>query len=435
MKDTTSYSNLRYLCTKIGGRICGSPQADKAVQWTKKVLDGMKLDTVWLQETKVLHWVRGKEECTVKPGQASGFKLQACAIGGSVGTGEKGITGNVVEVYDYDQLKALGKEKVAGKIVFFNHPANPAVTYTFDAYGETAKFRVRGANEAAKYGAIAVIVRSATLAHDNFPHTGVMHYADTLAKLPAMAVSTNSADKLSKLLKNEPNLKVNLKIASSQLPEATSYNVIGEIKGSEFPEEVIVFGGHLDAWDKGQGANDDGTGVVQTIEVLRLFKALNIKPKRTIRVVAFMDEEMDQRGAKTYAEYAIGKSHAPLPSSKFKIPTAENHIAAIEADRGGATPFGFSIDASDEQLKAIQSWRNLLYPYGLYMLDKGGSGVDVGKLKSLGTALIALVTDSQRYFDYHHSDNDTFDKVNQRELQLGSFSIAALVYLIDKYGL
>ena len=435
MPDTTSYNNLRYLCTHIVGRLCGSPKAEEAVQWAKKVLEGMNLDTVFLQETKVKHWIRGNEEVIVKPRKAKGYKLQACAIGGSVSTPANGITSKVIEVYDDDDLKKLGKEKIAGNIIFFNHPANPAVYYTFGAYGEAVKFRASGASEAAKYGAIAVIVRSATLAHDNFPHTGVMHYKDSIPRIPAMCISTNDADKLSRELKKEPSMNIFMRVASSEQPEAISYNVIGEIRGSETPDDHIIFGGHLDSWDIGQGANDDGTGVVQTIEILRLFKALNIKPKRTIRVVVFMDEEMDQRGAKTYAEYALGKSHAMLPNSKFKIPKPEYHIAAIEADRGGTTPFGFSIDASDEQYAKIKSWKDLLSPYGLYMFDKGGSGVDVGKLKPLGTALIALVTDSQRYFDYHHSANDTFDKVNQRELQLGSFSMAALVYLIDKYGL
>jgi carboxypeptidase Q len=436
LSDTTAYRNLEYLCTKIGGRLCGSPQAEKAVQWTKEVLDGMNLDTVFLQECKVRHWVRGEDESVIiNPDRPGKLPLHTCAIGGSIGTGTEGITGKVIEVYDFDELKKLGKKKIEGKIVFFNHPADPTQYYTFNAYGGTARYRVYGATQAAYYGAIGVVVRSATLAHDDYPHTGVMHYADTVVKIPAMAISTNDADKLSRLLKQEPGLELFLRMTNSEQPEAISYNVIGEIRGSEYPEEVIIFGGHLDAWDTGEGANDDGTGVVQTIEVLRLFKTLGIKPKRTIRVIAFMDEEMDQRGAKAYAEYAIGKSHSQLPHSGFNIPKTETHIAAIEADRGGATPFGFSIDGTDEQLQKIKFWKDLFYPYGIYSFEKGGSGVDVGKLKPLGTALVGLVTDSQRYFDYHHSPNDTFDKVNQRELQLGSFSIAALVYLIDNYGL
>jgi carboxypeptidase Q len=406
------------------------------VQWAKKTLEGMNLDSVFLQECKVRHWVRGDvEEVIVNSGKKSEIRLNACAVGGSVGTGPEGIKSKVIEVYDFDELKKLGKDRIEGKIVFFNHPADPAVYYTFEAYGGVARYRVFGATEAAKYGAIAVIVRSATLAHDDYPHTGILHYADSVKQIPAMAISTNDADTLSLELKKEPDLKIFLRMVNSEQLEAISYNVIAEIRGSEYPGEIIVFGGHLDAWDNGQGAHDDGTGVVQTIEVLRLFKKLGVKPKRTIRVIAFMDEEMDQRGAKAYADYAIGRSHSPVPSSKFRVARAETHIAAIEADRGGTTPFGFSIDATDETVNKIQNWKSLLFPYGLYSFEKGGSGVDIRDLKPLGTALIALVTDSQRYFDYHHSPNDTFDKVNQRELQLGSFSIAALVYLIDTYGL
>jgi carboxypeptidase Q len=446
LSDQTAYKNLEYLCTHISGRICGSPQAEEAVKWAKKVLDGMNLDTVFLQECKVRHWVRGNaEEAIINRGKKPEIRLNACAIGGSVETGEKGITANVIEVVDFEELKKLGREKTEGKIVFFNHPPNPAVYYTFEAYGEVAKYRVFGAAEAAKYGAVAVIVRSATLAHDNYPHTGILHYADTLPQLPAMAISTNDADKLSKDLKKNPSLSLFIRVPSTEYPETESHNVIGEIRGSEHPEEVIVFGGHLDAWDKGEGAHDDGAGVVQTIEVLRLFKTLGIKPKRTIRVVAFMDEEMDQRGGKAYAACAkqmldknsVG-NNIQRPDSSIQNPVSTNFerpLAAIEADRGGTTPFGFSIDATDDQVAKIRKWKELLLPYGLYTFEKGGSGVDIRDLKPLGTALIALVTDSQRYFDYHHSANDSFDKINQRELQLGSFSIAALVYLIDYYGL
>jgi len=429
LSNNTAYKNLEYLCTKIGGRICGSPQSEEAVRWAKKTLDGMNLDTVFLQDLRVRHWVRGSQEVViVNPGKKTGFWLNTCAIGGSVGTGAKGITGKVVEVYDFEDLKKMGKEKVGGKIVFFNHPADPTFFYTFNAYGGVVKYRVFGAAEAAKYGAVAVIVRSATLAHDDYPHTGILHYADSVKQIPAMAISTNDADKLSGLLKREPGAELFLQMVNIEQPEVVSYNVIGEIRGTEHPEEIIAFGGHLDAWDNGEGAHDDGAGVVQTIEVLRLFKALGIKPKRTIRVIVFMDEEMDQRGAKAYAVYA--KQMMNTGSVAF-----EHHFAAIEADRGGFTPSGFSIDASDETVNKIQSWKSLLLPYGLYSFEKGGSGVDIGGLKPLGTALFALVTDSQRYFDYHHSPNDTFDKVNQRELQIGSFSIAALVFLIDKYGL
>jgi len=429
LSDTTAYHNLRYLCTAIGGRLCGSPQAEKAVRWSEKLLGEMGLDTVFLQEVKVRHWVRGNiEKLEVNPGTASGFRLHACAIGGSIGTDEKGLTGNVIEVHDFDELKKLGRKNIEGNIVFFNHTPDPVHYNTFEAYSELVQFRVYGVDYASSYGAKAVVVRSATLAHDDFPHTGIIYYADTVKKIPAMAVSFNDAERLSSFLKSNPNADLLMQMACNEQPETTSYNVIGEIRGTMHPEKVIAFGGHLDSWDIGQGASDDGTGVIQTIEVLRLFKKLGLKPNYSLRVVVFMDEEMAQRGAAKYAKFAKQSDSASGIQH-------QKHVAAIEADRGGFTPFGFSIDATDLQVKKVQSWKNLLLPYGLYSFEKGGSGVDIGMLKPLGVPLFALVPDSQRYFDYHHSAQDTFDKVNQRELQLGSFAMAALVFLIDKYGL
>ncbi|HTX89364.1 MAG TPA: M20/M25/M40 family metallo-hydrolase [Bacteroidales bacterium] len=424
LTDTTSYHNLRYLCTRIGGRICGSPEAEQAVSWSKNLLEQMGLDTVYLQKCMVKHWVRGKEETVqVNPGGKESSPLHACALGGSVGTGPDGIKAGVVEIRDFNELPILGRKGIEGRIVFFNHPADPSFYYTFSAYGGAVAYRANGAIQAARYGAVAVLVRSATLAHDHYPHTGNMHYADTVKQIPAAAIGTLDADQLSLQLKKDPALKILIKLSCRMEPEVPSYNVIGEIRGTRFPDEVIAFGGHLDSWDLGQGAHDDGAGVVQTIEVLREFKALNIRPAHTLRVVVFMDEETDQRGAKAYDETAVRDS--------LKI----KHIAAIECDRGGFTPFGFSIDATDQKIKELQSWKQLFLPYGIYMFEKGGSGVDIRGLKSLGTPLIALVPDSQRYFDYHHSAADTFDKVNQRELQLGSATVASLVYLIDKYGL
>jgi len=420
LTDTTSYHNLRNLTGHYARRLAGSSQSINAIKWADQLLKNMGLDTVFLQECNVRHWERGEKETgKVISGKAGNHNLSICALGGSVPTSGKGLTAKVVEVKDYDELKKLGKEKVSGKIVFINHPADPALYNTFAAYGGVAGYRVRGAVQAAYYGAVAMIDRSATTIHDNFPHTGIQHYADTVKKIPALSVSTNDADNLSRWLKTDPDLTVFLKTSCNELPETVSYNVIGETRGTGHPEEIIAFGGHLDCWDICQGAHDDGAGVVQTIDILRLFKSLNLKPRHTIRVIVYLDEEMEQRGAKAYAEAAKGRKH----------------IAAIEADRGGFTPWGFSIDASDEQVKKVQSWKNLLLPYGLFYFEKGGSGVDVHDLKSQGVPLFGLVPDSQRYFDYHHSANDSFDKINVRELQLGTATMAALVYLIDEYGL
>ncbi|MEI7726124.1 MAG: M20/M25/M40 family metallo-hydrolase [Bacteroidota bacterium] len=422
LSNPVAYHQLDYLCNKIGGRLCGSPQAEKAVQWAKHLLDGMGLDTVYLQPVMVTHWERGeKEVAKVISAKAGNHGLHVCAIGGSVATPQGGITANVVEVKNFDQLKNLGREKIEGRIVFFNRAADPAPIYTFEAYGGAVDQRARGAMQAARFGALAVIVRSSTLAHDNDPHTGIQHYADSVKAIPAISVSTNDADSLSKWLKSDPGLKLYVKESCILHPEVKSANMIGEIRGSEFPGEIIAFGGHIDSWDTGQGAHDDGAGVVQTIEVLRLFKALNIRPRHTLRVVVFMDEEYDQRGAKVYAAEAIRKSASGR----------EKHLAAIEADRGGFTPQGFSIEATGEQLTKIVAWKPMLQPYGLWSIEKGGSGVDIRDLKPLDIPLIALVTDSQRYFDYQHASGDTFDKVNVRELQLGAAAMAALVWLID----
>lgn len=423
LSNPVAYHNLDYLCNRIGGRLCGSPQAGKAVEWTKRLLDEMSLDSVYTQPVMVEHWERGaKESGRVISAKSGNHGLNVCAIGGSVPTPEGGITAGAVEVKTLDELKTLGRDKIEGKIVFFNRAADPTPVYTFESYGGAVDQRARGAMHAAWYGAVAVVVRSATPAHDNFPHTGNQHNADSVKAIPAVCISTNEADSLSKWLYNDPGLQISISLSCISHPASLSYNVIGEIRGSVYPGEVILVGGHLDSWDIGQGAHDDGAGIVQCIEVLRLFKSLEIKPAHTIRFVAFMDEEYGQTGAKVYAEI----------SKQRVIEGKEKHIAAIEADRGGATPQGFSIDGSVEELDKIRSFQRLLEPYGIYSFMKGGSGVDIRDLKSQGALLIALVTDSQRYFDYHHSANDTFDKVNVRELELGAAAMTALVWLMDK---
>jgi carboxypeptidase Q len=420
LTDSTSYHNLRNLTSHYSKRLAGSEQSQKSVAWAFQLLKSMGLDSVWMQECKVRHWDRGNKEIgRVISTKAGDHDLSVCALGGSIATGVNGINAKVVEIKDYDDLKKLGREKVKGKIVFINHPADPTLYSSFAAYGGAVGYRASGAVQAAYYGAIAMIDRSSTTRHDNSPHTGIQHYADTVNKIPAISISTNDADNLSRWLKTDPELKLFLKISCRELPEVVSHDVIGEIRGTEHPDEVIAFGGHIDCWDICQGAHDDGAGLVQSIDILRLFRSLSMRPSHTIRVVVFLDEEMEQRGAQAYAEAT----------------KQTKHIAAIEADRGGFTPLGFTIDGTPEQVKKVQSWKNLLLPYGLYYFAKGGSGVDVNFLKPMGVPLLGLMPDSQRYFDYHHSVNDSFDKVNIRELQLGTASMAAIVYLIDEYGL
>ena len=417
-----SYEMLDYLSNKIGGRVTGSSQAAQAVDWTAKTMKEYDFDTVYLQQVKVPHWVRGEKE-TAEILFSKGQKQQVsiCALGGSVATDSKGITANVIEVKSLEELQKIGKENIQGKIVFFNRPMDPTNIYTGKAYGNAVNQRSLGAIEAAKYGAIGVVVRSMTLKKDNFPHTGAMNYNDSIKKIPAIAISTEGADCLSHALENDPRVTFYLKTNCRILPDTISYNVIGEIKGSQHPEEVVLVGGHLDSWDTGKGANDDGTGCVQSIEVLRLFKSLGIKPKRTIRAVMFMNEENGLRGGIKYGELAETNK--------------ENHIAAIESDAGGFSPKGFSIDADTKTIQTIQKWQYLFLPYDILKFYKGSGGADVSQINYKNTAKMELETDSQRYFDYHHAASDTFDKVNKRELELGAATMAALVYLISEYGL
>ncbi|MCE3278586.1 MAG: peptidase family protein [Bacteroidetes bacterium] len=423
LKNGKSYSNLDYLCNKIGGRLSGSPEAQKAVEWTFKAMKEAGADTVFLQECMVPHWVRGQKEVgKVITSNSKGIKeVPVCALGGSIATPAEGLTGKVIEVMGIEGLKKLNKEDVKGKIVFFNEPMDPTFIETFNAYGKAVMQRWAGASAAAEYGAIAVVVRSCTLIQDDNPHTGVMGYKDSIVKIPACAISTNAANWLSNYLKTDKDLKFYLKMNCETLPEEKSYNVVGEVWGSEKKDEYIVVGGHLDSWDTGKGAHDDGAGVVQSIEVLRIFKASGLKPKRTIRAVAFMNEENGGRGGKKYAEMAKLKN--------------EKHTAAIESDAGGFTPRGFSSEGSVQARMKLKSWRPLFEPYGIYSFDGEGGGPDLGPLGEQGVFCMELMPDSQRYFDYHHTAIDTFDAVNQRELEMGGAAMAALVWMISQYGL
>ncbi len=421
LTDVTAYRNLEYLCKKTKGRIDGSAAAARAVEFTRKELINEGADSVWLQKVMVPSWVRGIEKCQINSSKSGSCDLSITALGLSVGTPEKGITSNVIEVHDFEELKSLGKKVIEGKTVFFNRPVDNKLINTFAGYGGAVNQRTQGASEASKYGAVAVIVRSATQALDDFPHTGVTHYDDGINKIPAVAVSTVGAELLSRWLKTDPSLTVHLISTCKNNPDAISYNVIGEIRGSLTPNEIITVGGHLDAWDIAEGAHDDAGGCVQAIEMIRIYKKLGIKPKRTVRAVMFMNEEMSGTGGKAYAEEAVKRG--------------EKHYAALESDRGVMSPRGFSFDADGERLEKLQSLATWFTPFNIRDFDKGGGGSDIGPLKPLGALQIGYIPDIQRYFYYHHSANDTFEHVNIRELQMGSASIASLIYLIDLFDL
>lgn len=415
-----SYEWLEDLTQNIGGRLSGSPEAAKAVIWGEQLMKEVGLDSVWLQPVMVPHWVRGEKEIAYYTTNGIQKNVPICALGFSIATPASGVLAEVIEVKSLEEAKALGT-KMKGKIVFFNRPFDDTLINTFSAYGGCVDQRVAGAAICGEFGAKGVIVRSMTNSVDDYPHTGTMSYGDLPQEkyIPAASISARAANILSDDLKQKPNLKFYFKQICETLPDAPSFNVVGEMRGSETPENIFVVGGHLDSWDLGEGAHDDGSGIVQSLEVAYLFKKNNIKPKNSIRIVFFMNEENGTRGAKKYAELATLNK--------------ENHIGGLESDSGGHTPRGFSIDANTANRTLLQSWKKLLSPYGLHDFKKGGSGADISPLKAENITLVGYKPDSQRYFDYHHTSKDTFDKVNKRELALGSASMASIVYLMDKY--
>lgn len=421
LTQSNTYENLRYLCKKIGGRISGSPQAEKAVLWAKEAMQKAGADTVYLVPCMVPKWVRGAKEQAVATSGKIKQKLNLCALGGSVGTGAKGITAKVIEVKSFDELEKLGADKIKGNIVFYNVSFDATLISTGSAYGKAVKYRWAGPSKAAKLGAVATLVKSMTHANNDVPHTGAMGY-DTLVtqKIPCFALGPQSAQKLSQILTKDKNTSVYLFSDCKTMPDVPSFSVVGEIRGKEIPEEVIVIGGHLDSWDTGEGAHDDGAGVVQSIEMLAAIKATGIKNKRTLRSIAFMNEENGLRGGKSYEEYAEKEKN-------------RKHIAAIESDGGGLVPRTLGIDGGGDTLAYYKKWDRLLAPY-MVNITQGGGGADISPLEKLHTAQMSLNVDSQRYFDYHHTADDVFENVHKRELELGSAAMTTLVYLLDKYG-
>ena len=416
------YNDLHDLCKNIGHRISGSPQAEEAVKWGKEVRDKLGCDRVFLQEVMVPHWVRGEAKGSILTSKGKRMSVEISSLGNAIGTGAKGITAPLLKINHIDDLKRMNPADVKGKIVFYNFKFDQTNVNTFESYGPCVYYRWGAPSEAAKLGAIGVVIRSVSSAFDDKPHTGSISYDKKYPSIPAVAISNLDADRLEKMMEVERNLSFDMTTTCQMLPDVLSYNVIGEIRGSEHPEEIICFGGHLDSWDIGEGAHDDGAGVVQAIEVLRTFKQLGIRPKRTIRAILFMNEENGLRGAKRYAELAEQNN--------------EYHILAIESDAGGATPFGFSMTMEKEKREKVKLWSNLLLPYGLYSFDREGGGADVGPLnRKFKTPVMELMPDSQRYFDMHHSANDVFENVHRRELSLGAIAMTQMVYLVSMYGL
>jgi carboxypeptidase Q len=417
------YNWLEHLCAYAGPRLSGSPAAAAAVEYTRQMLDTLGLDSVWLQPCVVPRWVRGEKEQAriVSSAMIGTQELRVVALGNSIGTGPDGLTAEVVEVQSIEQLQDMEDADVQGKIVFYNRAMDVTLRNTFHAYGRAVDQRGAGPVEAAKKGAVAAIVRSMTTELDDIPHTGATRISPDGFNIPSVAVSTNDAEILSRVLKQEA-VSVHIRTMCKMLAPVISYNVIGQINGSERPDEIILVGGHLDAWDLGQGAHDDGAGCVQSMEVLRALKASGYIPRRTLRCVLFMNEENGLVGSKTYA--AISNENG------------EFHVAAIESDAGGFNPRGFTCsaikDRQEKYLASIASWWDVMDGNDLY-LQPGGSGADINALKSQGGILFGLRPDSQRYFDYHHTAADRIEAVNARELKMGAAAMTSLVYMLDKF--
>lgn len=420
-----AYHNLFTLCKSVGQRLSGSRGMVKGEEWGVRVLNETGAEKVYMQECMVPHWVRGEKE-------TAGFRTKnrsidpefhVLSIGNAVGTGDHGVLARVLEVKDFDELNRR-KEEIKGRIVFFNYPFNK--TLLRGAYGDAVRYRGGGASAAARYGAVAVIVRSVTGAYDDNPHTGALRYNDSFPKIPAVAISTRDADKLSDCLKGRYGADdFFLRTGCRMLPDTIGHNVIGEIRGTEFPDEIITIGGHLDSWDPAEGASDDGAGMVQSIEILRAFKAIGYKPRHTIRIVLFANEENGGRGAEKYAELAKA--------------SGEKFIMAMESDGGAEYPRGFSCGMTRNQFAKVDSWKKYFEPYDAdrFSFSEGsGGGADIGPLQTIfKTPQFGLNTTGQRYFNMHHSALDTFEQVNAQELNLGAAVMASMVWLVDQFGL
>ena len=423
LTNSKCYSWLDDLSNKIGSRLSGSVGAEKGVAYVKAQLETLGLDKVYLQEVMVPKWVRGEKETAYFMDNKTKVTIPICALGGSIATSKSGLTAEVIEVKSLKELETLGEEKLKGKIIFYNRPFEPENIDAFKSYGKCVDQRYYGAKEATKYGAVGTIVRSMNFRLDDFPHTGAQSYGDIPKDnyIPTAAISTNAAELLSKKLKENSKLKFYMKLSCQTLADVLSYNVIGEITGSVHSEKIMTVGGHLDSWDLADGSHDDGAGIVQSMAVLECFKKLNYKPRNTIRVVLFMNEENGGRGGKKYEEV-----------SKLNN---ENHIFALESDSGGFSPRGFSFECDESNFQKVNSWKYLFEPYLIHNFVKGGTGSDIEPLTSKKIVKAGLQPDSQRYFDYHHAANDTFDAVNKRELELGAATMASLMYLFDQYGI
>jgi len=399
----------------VGPRLTGSPQAAAAVEAALALMNELGLERVHAEPVEVGRWVRGAVAEAAVPAAAdrAALPLDVCALGGSVGTPEKGLSAPVVEVLSLAELDRLGSA-LRGKIVLFNRPMDRRTPDPFAAYGAAADQRVNGASAAARFGAVAVLVRSLTLRADRFPHTGMLRYQSGLPEIPAAAISTADADALSALLKKDPATRVSLRMDCGSRGRVLSANVVGELTGSERPGEIVLVGGHLDSWDLGVGAHDDAAGCAAALEAVCLLKDLGLRPKRTVRVVFFMDEEFGGTG---------GRAYAAAPGRR-----GERHLVAAESDRGGFVPVGLALGGFAR--KRIEPLAGLFRPFGVFFVTGGGGGVDVGPLIEGGAAPAAVLVNAAAYFDVHHSALDAVSSVHPRELELQAVILAGLAAIL-----
>ena len=416
LNNGKGYNELRELTKNIGHRLSGSEAYEKSVKWAEQKLRDAGADKVWLQEVMIPVWERGKESLHIKTANGTWKSLKMLSLGNSEGTGGKDVSGEIIMVKSMEEYNQLPAEKVKDKIIFFNYPFSQSFIETFKGYSDAAKYRTTAASLTAKKGGKFAIIRSLSSAFDNVPHTGAMRYENNVSKIPAVAIGSSTADELEALLKNQ---KITAKLNSNcgMKGEKLSHSVIGEITGKK-DQSVILVGGHLDSWDVGEGAHDDGAGIVQSIEVLRTFKKLGIQNNHTIRIVCFANEENGVKGGIQYGKTVKENN--------------EKHLFAIETDAGGFAPRGIALDMDDAKRNQIKSWSKLFLPYGVYNFEERFSGTDLYPLHDMGIPAAELMPDSQRYFDIHHTEEDTFEKVNRRELLLGATTLTQIIYMIDK---
>ena len=412
-----SYEDLRELTKNIGNRLCGSANYEKAADWAMEKLKEAGADKVWFQPVIVNVWSRGDESLKIKINSGKWKEVRMLSLGNSEGTKGKNLKGEIILVKTLEEFEKIPDILIKDKIVFFNYAFKQEYVVTGQAYGDAGKYRRVTAAEVAKKGGKAVIIRSLTSNFDDVPHTGAMRYEDGIQKIPAIAIGAETANELEKTLLKKEKVEAIINSNCGMNGEALTKSVIAEITGNK-DKSVIVVGGHLDSWDVGEGAHDDGAGIVQSIEVLRTFKKLNLNNNHTIRVICYANEENGVRGGRTYLE-SLKKSNEP-------------HIFALESDSGGFTPRSFTLGMSPEKAKEMKKWEKLFNPYGIFEFAGDYSGVDIEPLRELKIPTSELVTDSQRYFDIHHTPEDTFEKVNRRELLLGATVMTQLIYMIDQ---